>query len=165
MRETRARRRRMSFTRKDTSRCRNRLREGGDHHRRRIIAMIIGVTNIGLHRHRTTDAGLRRTIDTVLLRMSTDRRLRMGTDHRLRMGTDHRLRMGTVRLRMGTDIRLRRRIASATCLRLLARLRAVRRPRTACPRTTMVKRSPLKCPRLRRRCHRRRRRTPYHSST
>jgi len=171
----------MSFTRKDTSRCRNRLREGGDHHRRRIIAMIIGVTNIGLHRHRTTDAGLRRTIDTVLLRMmSTDRRLRMGTDHRLRMGTDHRLRMGTdhrlrmgtvrlrmgtVRLRMGTDIRLRRRIASATCLRLLARLRAVRRPRTACPRTTMVKRSPLKCPRLRRRCHRRRRRTPYHSST
>jgi hypothetical protein len=157
MRETRARRRRMSFTRKDTSRCRNRLREGGDHHRRRIIAMIIGVTNIGLHRHRTTDAGLRRTIDTVLLRMSTDRRLRMGTDHRLRMGT--------VRLRMGTDIRLRRRIASATCLRLLARLRAVRRPRTACPRTTMVKRSPLKCPRLRRRCHRRRRRTPYHSST
>ena len=157
MRETRARRRRMSFTRKDTSRCRNRLREGGDHHRRRIIAMIIGVTNIGLHRHRTTDAGLRRTIDTVLLRMSTDRRLRMGTDHRLRMGT--------VRLRMGTDIRLRRRIASATCLRLLARLRAVRRPRTACPRTTMVKRSPLKCPRLRQRCHRRRRRTPYHSST
>jgi len=155
----------MSFTRKDTSRCRNRLREGGDHHRRRIIAMIIGVTNIGLHRHRTTDAGLRRTIDTVLLRMSTDRRLRMGTDHRLRMGTDHRLRMGTVRLRMGTDIRLRRRIARATCLRLLARLRAVRRPRTACPRTTMVKRSPLKCPRLRRRCHRRRRRTPYHSST
>jgi hypothetical protein len=147
----------MSFTRKDTSRCRNRLREGGDHHGRRIIAMIIGVTNIGLHRHRTTDAGLRRTIDTVLLRMSTDRRLRMGTDHRLRMGT--------VRLRMGTDIRLRRRIASATCLRLLARLRAVRRPRTACPRTTMVKRSPLKCPRLRRRCHRRRRRTPYHSST
>jgi hypothetical protein len=89
----------------------------------------------------------------------------MSTDRRLRMGTDHRLRMGTVRLRMGTDIRLRRRIASATCLRLLARLRAVRRPRTACPRTTMVKRSPLKCPRLRRRCHRRRRRTPYHSST
>ena len=96
----------MSFTRKDTSRCRNRRREGDDHRRRHIIVIIIGVTNIGLHRLRITDVGRLRTINAV----------RLGT------GTDRHLRTGTDRLRPVTDIRRRRRIASATCLRLLARL-------------------------------------------
>lgn len=131
-RETRARRLRMSFTRKDTSRYRNRRREGDDRRLRRIIAIIIGVTNIGLHRRRITDAGLRRTIDAVRLRRTVADRLRTGTDRHLRTGTvlrrlhtgtaHRRLRMGTDRLRPVTDIRRRCRIASATCLRLLAHL-------------------------------------------
>jgi len=178
-RETRARRRRMSFIRKDTSRCRNRRREGDDRHRRHTIVIIIGVTNIGLHRLRITDAGLRRTIGTVRLRMVADR-LHTVTDRRLHTVTVPRrlllvtalrlLRMGTDRLLPVTDIRRRLCIASATCLRLLAclravRLRAVRLPRIARRRTTTVNQSPLNCLRLRRQCHRRRRRTPYHSST
>lgn len=137
-RETRARRRRMSFIRKDTSRCRNRRREGDDRRRRRTIVIIIGVTNIGLHRLRITDAGLRRTIGAVRLRMVADR-LHTVTDRRLHTVTVPRrlltvtvlrrlltvmalrlLRMGTDRLRPVTDIRRRLCIASATRLRLLA---------------------------------------------
>ena len=161
----------MSFTRKDTSRCRNRRREGDDRHRRRIIVIIIGVTNIGLHRLRITDAGLRRTIGAVRLRTVADRlhtvtdRLHTVTDRHLRTVTVLRrprtvtvlrhLRMGTDRLCMGTDIRHRLRIASATRLRLLVRLRAVRLravrlSRIVRRRTTTVNQSPLKCLRLRR---------------
>lgn len=154
----------MSFTRKDTSRCRNRRREGDVRHRRRIIVIIIGVTNIGLHRLRITDAGLRRTIGAVRLRTVADR-LHTVTDRHLRTVTVLRrprtvtvlrhLRMGTDRLRMGTDIRRRLRIASAARLRLLVRLRAVRLravrlSRIVRRRTTTVNQSPLKCLRLRR---------------